>query len=436
MRCRECREGASGATAGRAAARLPRSRWWLSALAAAALLALCGTQPARAQPPPRAQYQAAATAPGQAPDEAAATAPGQAPDDPGAPALVQAVRNGWIRLEMAAGRMELVGLPVGNVSTSSSRPGLQERLSVRNTDGRPALDYERTSPTEKLTVNAEGDRFRIVKSPVTSGALASVEFSQQPDEPLTLGVRTATEQRVYRARSLWHLLIVHSEPCRKHLLPLVETLRPDWNLTTLLEAIEDELRQRAAAAPPDTATIDRLVAQLADPQFGRREAAERRLRASSPAVLSYLEGLDQGGLDAEQRFRLGRTVAALRAALADTKPQEIAAWLSGDVEVWLALLERPDPATRQLAARQLESRLGEPLGVDPQCEPADQQAELARLRERLERAGLLPPAPAASPPADSSAAPSPPAVAPRADSPAPAEQERREPAADLAPPAR
>lgn len=357
-------------------------RWGLGGLAAGVLLALLGTEPepVLAQPPPLAQEQA----------PAAAAAPRQPAGDLGAPALLQAVRNGWIRLELVAGRMELVGLPVGNVSSSSARPDMQERLNVRNTDGRPALDYERTGPTDKLTVNAESDRFRIVKSPATSGALPSVEFSQQPDEPLTLSVHTATEQRVCRGRSLWHLLVIHPEPCRQHLLPLLEALRPDWNLASLLEQIEAELRQQAAVAPPDTAAIDRLVAQLADPHFGRREDAERRLRLVSPGMLSYLENLDQRALDAEQRFRLGRAVLALRSALADTKPQQIAAWLSGDVEVWLALLERPDAASRQLAARQIELRLGSPPGVDPNRDPAEQQAELARLRERLVRAGLLP----------------------------------------------
>jgi len=365
------------------------SRSWRWVLVGAMLLALCGPQAAPAQ------------------------APFQPGADPGAPGLRQAVSNGWIRLEMNAGRIQIAGLPVGNVSTSSTRPGLQERLTVRNTGSGPAVNYERTTSASKLTIDAEGERLRISHTPVGSADLAAVEFTQQSDEPLTLTVGSETEQQVFCARSLWHLLVVYSGPSRKHLLPLIGLLRPDWNLAALLDAIEDELRRQAAGRPPDVAALDRLVAQLADQQFSRREAAERRLRASGPAVLGYLEGLDLAGLDAEQRFRLGRTMASLRASLGESRPQEIAAWLSGDLEVWLALLERPDTATRRLAARQIETRLGGSIGVDPEREPVEQQAERTRLRERLERAGLLPPVPDPSPQTDSPAAPSPPGAAPQ-----------------------
>jgi len=310
-------------------------------------------------------------------------------NDPGTPALRQAVSNGWVRLQISAGRLELAGLPVGNVSTSSSRPGVQERLTVRNANAVPALDYQRTTSTSKLTIHAEGRRFDIQFLPLGSAELPAVQFSQQADQPLMVQVATRGRQEVFLAKSLWHLLVVHTEPSRKYLVPLIELLRPDWNLAALGEAVEQALLRQAGSPPPDVSALDELVAQLGDPSFGVRVEAERRLRASGSGVLGYLESLDLDRLDAEQRFRLRRTMAALRSGLEEARPEQIASWLSGDVEVWLALLQRADASTRQLAARQIEARLGEPIGVDPQRDPAEQEVELDRLRERLERAGLL-----------------------------------------------
>jgi hypothetical protein len=126
------------------------------------------------------------------------------------------------------------------------------------------------------------------------------------------------------------------------------------------------------------------VAELGDERFARREAADRALRAADPAVLLYLEQLDPGRLDAEQQFRLRRISDTLAAKVGGDTPEQIASWLGGDPAVWLALLSRPDVATRRLAAKQLAAILEAPIPVDPETDPTSQQSKLEELRAKIE----------------------------------------------------
>ena len=51
--------------------------------------------------------------------------------------------------------------------------------------------------------------------------------------------------------------------------------------------------------------------------------------------------------------------------------------------VWLALLARPEPPTRQTAARELARLLGEPIAVDPAADPNAQKDRRALLQTRI-----------------------------------------------------
>jgi phage gp37-like protein len=89
-------------------------------------------------------------------------------------------------------------------------------------------------------------------------------------------------------------------------------------------------------------------------------------------------------LDPEQQFRVRRIIDALSGQASDDSPEQVAATLSGDPTVWMALLGRPEPSTRQTAARQLTAMLGEPIGVDPSADPATQQTQRDQLLARIE----------------------------------------------------
>jgi hypothetical protein len=163
-------------------------------------------------------------------------------------------------------------------------------------------------------------------------------------------------------------------------------LRPDWKVATMVARVETSLLAHANEdAMGNNERWAALVKQLGDDRFARREAADRALRAGGPSALAYLRQLDFDHLDAEQQFRIRRIVSAIGGRNDDDLPDEVAAPLAHDPGVWLALLGRPEVATRQTAARQLAKLLDQPIDVDPAAEPDSQKAKREKLLTRIDK---------------------------------------------------
>jgi hypothetical protein len=142
----------------------------------------------------------------------------------------------------------------------------------------------------------------------------------------------------------------------------------------------------AAAENPDAQKWSTLVEQLGDERFAVREAADRHLRDAGRAIVVFLERLDRNRLDAEQDYRIRRILQSLSSGKgADDTVERAAAWLSGDPEIWWALMRRDAEPTRRVAAKRLESLLGRPLAFDPAA-PADVRGkQLEQIRLQLPR---------------------------------------------------
>jgi len=295
---------------------------------------------------------------------------------------------GFLRFRIVDGRATLVCRNAANFQSQNSRgPGQKETISVNNTNGRPTLKYERTTPNEKFTLDvAAGDKVAIGRVPRGKSSFTAVEFQESPNEEITLTLGTGDHRQVFRAADLWRLAIAQPKECREHLFPLLDLLRPDWKIATMVARVETSLLARAGEdVTADRARWAALVEQLGNDQFTKREAADRALRAGAASALSYLRQLDFDRLDAEQQFRVRRIICALAGKSEDDSTDEVAASLARDSTVWLALLGRPELAVRQTAARQLAALLGEPIGVDPAAEPDTQKAKRERLRTRIEK---------------------------------------------------
>jgi hypothetical protein len=203
---------------------------------------------------------------------------------------------------------------------------------------------------------------------------------QDPDSPLSFAVGPAGQQAVYETTSVWHLLIVEADVCRRYLIPLLDRFRPKSSLLEVADELEEELLHVATVHDlPDRKRLAVLVGQLADEQFSRREAADRELRSLGRTVLTYLEKLDPERLDAEQSFRIRRIVMSLSRTSGDDTAQQVASWLAGDPGIWLVLLSREELATRQLAAEQLTALLGRPIAFDPAADPAVREAQIEQI---------------------------------------------------------
>ena len=214
------------------------------------------------------------------------------------------------------------------------------------------------------------------------------ELLQTPGQPIRLSLPPADKPRVLQAPTVWHLLIVHAEDCRKSVLPRLEALRPEWRVAATVSAVEDELvRLAGSAQKPDRQQWAAWVEQLGDPLCARRERADRKLREAGPPVLGYLNQMKMDHLDAEQQLRIRRIVRVLSAQQGEDTPESIAAILVGDPNVWLALLSRDDEAMRRAAVQQLELILNAPVKIDPKADPAGQAKAREEIRRRIEKLG-------------------------------------------------
>ncbi|MGA2034658.1 MAG: hypothetical protein ABSG68_20615 [Thermoguttaceae bacterium] len=303
-----------------------------------------------------------------------------------------------VRMGVVSGRLvNTMGFGFAGGATSTTAGDVRERVVFRGLNGAGSIMYERTAPEGQLTIDIGSDGQcsinRTVKNVPAANkpdkdkpAPLSLEFTQTPGEPITLSIGDKPERKVYKAKTLWHLWVVETDVCREQLLPLLELIRPQWTIPQTATAVENELVKLAkVGALPERERWAALVRQLGDDSFTKREAADRALRDAGSSILPYLQTLDANQLDAEQQFRIRRILASLVRQTTEDIPEQIVGWLADDPAVWLALLGRPDEATRRAAATRLTALLGEEPGIDPAVDPAKQAAGFQRLRGKIER---------------------------------------------------
>jgi hypothetical protein len=293
----------------------------------------------------------------------------------------------FLRFRIVEGRLTLACRNLASFQTPRSFGlGRRESISVGSESGHPTLKYERTTPNEQLVVNVavSSGKVTISRLPRGKSAFAGVEFQQSNEEKTMLAVGAGDRRQTLQAANFWQLAIIERKQCQENLFPVLDLLRPDWKVATMVVRVEACLLARAR----DDATVDRarwaaLVAQLGDDQFTKREAADRALRGGAASALNYLRELDLDRLDAEQQFRINRIIRKLAGRSEDDSADAVAAFLVRNAEIWLALLGRPEIATRQTAARQLTGLLGKPIDIDPTAEPSTQEAKRERLRKSI-----------------------------------------------------
>jgi hypothetical protein len=299
--------------------------------------------------------------------------------------LAEAVRQGVVNLTIDSGRLELTAVHPRTFGVSRNGD-VSESLILRMAGPDFAVEYSKTTPDDQFRVKIQGiqrTEVRAKREPKQEGRLP-VEFVQPASGPLVLTVGSKDAAQVIRAPSLWHLMVGHPAICREHLAGLLTLIDARWDLGATADEVESILLELARTQdPPDRRRWALLVEQLHDERFARREEADRELRAVGRSVISYLGKLDFTRLDAEQQFRIRRILLSLNDEADTRTPDQIAAWLSGDPQIWLSLLARDSLETRKLAARQLASLLDHPIEFDPAADEAARQSQLSSLQGQL-----------------------------------------------------
>lgn len=297
--------------------------------------------------------------------------------------LANAFRQGWVQLGLSSGRIVLNGSRGVNYSTTSGPADRQEQLSIRMSGADPVVSYQRTTPEEDVAIDfTSADRLQIRRKPLGQSTVVAMEFRQSGSQPVVLKIGAGESQRVYQAPSLWHLTVLEPEACRTHLFPVLTVMHGEWDLAKLADEVEHLLLAGTARNVPSRERWAQWVVQLGDDRFSTREAADQRLREAGRVAITFLQQLDPQQLDTEQQYRIRRILLSYEDG-GDDAPEDVAAWLSGDPAIWLAILTRGDEPTRRASAQRLEALLGRPIQFDPTADASVRAEQIKQVRTML-----------------------------------------------------
>jgi hypothetical protein len=297
-----------------------------------------------------------------------------------------ATRIRWVQFHMVSGRVIATSPMVVQrmlVPTSTNqRGGRREVLSIEINSGIASLQYDLVAQGERLQIAVTGgNQLSISHGRSTEGY--QLEYRQLPDGPVELTIDSNGQKRVWKADGYWQIDLAEPEVVRRRLAPLLELLRPSWQLAHLGSEIEDALLTRPSIdQKKDLPRWTEWVDRLASPRFAARQQAQRELLQAGQAVLPVLQSLDKGQLDAEQAYRVRTLIESLAIDYED-RVDRVAATLANSADVWLSLMARDELAKRRVAAKRLTSLVGHEIEFDPAADQTVRPAQLQVLREQL-----------------------------------------------------
>lgn len=181
--------------------------------------------------------------------------------------------------------------------------------------------------------------------------------------------------------SFWHLLLAEHE-LRTELIPVLELMRPHWEITNQLA----ETRRRLIKTNADVVGRDlvlRWVNELASSDFSARRNADKALRAYGQQIVPVLRQLDPMRLDAEQRRRIQRIIRASRTDCEDDVARMVNRF-SGDLWVWCYFLKSDDQSVRELAHQRVATIVGNPVTFDSKAERDIRATQITRIERDWE----------------------------------------------------
>jgi len=282
----------------------------------------------------------------------------------------------WVNFEMVMGRLNISSARYGSNKTRTildEATGVRQILSLSVAPRGLTARFELTRPGSQLTITVqEKGSANLTLIPVEDGGSITpvqavrVQLDQPSAGDMTLVIGSGAAAREYKAKSFWHLAISQPEIVAQHVTPLLQTLRPHWDLTLARQDLE-----RAVLTAPDAyhlnrLRVDQLVKDLGADKFATRQQAYGELVDMGQGVLTQLDQLDFNTLDREQRVRIAAIRKTLTIRTGDT-PARIARWLYDDQQVWLALMQRRELDTRRIAAARLSRLTGNEYHVDEEA---------------------------------------------------------------------
>lgn len=298
-----------------------------------------------------------------------------------------AAELGWVKFRVAAGQIYVVNTSYReskDYETGNPLVGEAEKFAMIVSARDTILNYERTTPDERLTASfGTGGELTIQRQQLGARAHTPFTFTQRRDEGMRLAVGEGKSQQIFRGRTLWHLILLAPTPTREQLVPVLESLRPGWQLQATAAELETALVAAANSGKvPDREAWAKLVEQLGSDRFTDRRAAERQLREAGPPVVAYLQSIEVDRFDAERRQRVDRLLESL-STTADDMPQRIAMWLVDDPTIWVAILASSEVEHRRTAHAQLEKLLAMKIEFDADADANVRGPLVEEVRRRV-----------------------------------------------------
>ncbi len=296
------------------------------------------------------------------------------------------VREKTIRLEVIQGRLRILGVrgpQSRNFQHGDPDSDVRESLTIHTGAEDLVVRYESITPARKLLLSQDMRKRFVIEREVTSGATTlRTSFKQGADGHCELILPGDAQKLVCRG-GIWHFSVLYPEAFRNDLAPILDELRPQWDLlTTAAKVRENLVRLEVGEYHKKIVAWATWTTDLSSEDFAVRQAADRGLRNSGPEVLGFLEQQLGQDLEKEQRARLQRIAKQLIPPTADT-PELISSWLEQDPQIWVSLLTQGNIEEQRVAKQRLESMLGEQVRYDASASAAERQAMLRRLEGRI-----------------------------------------------------
>lgn len=308
-----------------------------------------------------------------------AVSTGFAGESAGPAALLR--RTGWVRFEIAGGRVavpDLAHAPNRSVNLESAEG--RETVLLNTTSSESSFSYSFESKERHLQVEYKaGGRFYL------SDTQGQTRFTiDQPTEgPITLKLTTSGEKPVELSqRSVWHLLILHRDFCQQQLLPRLELLHPAWRLAEQADEVQEQIWTAMDSNwERDRDRWRKMVANLSSNDFGARRDADRQLKSECVAASGYLQSLDLGAFNPEQRRRIEQLV--LMAQTRRDEPTQVAGFLIYDAPLCVEMLASSESLQRQKAASHLGKLFGRPIHFEASAPASVRDSQIRSIKETL-----------------------------------------------------
>ncbi|MDO4549626.1 MAG: hypothetical protein Q4C96_00065 [Planctomycetia bacterium] len=280
------------------------------------------------------------------------------------------IKNEYIRYtQSSSGEIKFeMGVPSLNILTE---------LSLQREEGKPEDKSEKKESEKSLEKTAQG--------------------TESSGDKKTEG-NSANLATIYTANSLWEMLLILPMKDLTQLKQFLMQISRDLDISVLRNQAKRELLEALMQEkkPFDLKNCQFLVSQLSDPDFKKRESADRKLKKMGSAVLSYLSKIDWTSLDTEQQYRLQRLRTSLEEEGGLVDASIYVEGLVDNPRCWWTIiqddLELKKPLTEKMvvqgkmAVKQLLSLLEKGVSCKEDQSVEEQKQELEKIHERYMKA--------------------------------------------------